>query len=193
VVPIQEPFVNQVFDGAQQVLRAARQGVAAIFGVLIMRAVRTDSADVEQQRAKRHRQVARLIEGDRNGWLFSTGSESANAKARLRFEQVGEQIVFRGFGLSLPVEGSYRLPLLYRRPAHGSMRESTCAGRPSAQQPLGHGHGSAQTTGQPAKKPDHQAKETVQQIHHVGHASDEVGRGANQITERRARLAVDAK
>jgi len=76
------------------------------FGVLIVRAVRTDATQVGERKAERQREIARLIEADLNSWLFSGQPGSALSNALFRFRRDGDRIVFPEYGLSLAASGS---------------------------------------------------------------------------------------
>lgn len=79
---------------------------AAIFGILIVRTVRSERMQVAQQNAERQRQIVRLVERDLNAWLFSTQPEAAISEALVRFHLDGDHIVFPELHLTLPAAGS---------------------------------------------------------------------------------------
>lgn len=80
------------------------------FGILIVRAVRTEQTGSAQRKAERQREIARLVEADLNSWLFSAQPQSAVSDALFRFRREGDRIVFPGYGLSLPSSGSAPRP-----------------------------------------------------------------------------------
>ncbi|MBI3492565.1 MAG: HAMP domain-containing histidine kinase [Acidobacteria bacterium] len=81
---------------------------AAIFTVLIARAVRSERTQVAHEKAERQRQIVRLVEEDLKSWLFSTDVASAISRALFRFEVEGDRVVFPDFQLSLPSSESPR-------------------------------------------------------------------------------------
>ncbi len=87
---------------------------AVVFGVLIVRAARSERARQEYDKTLRQRQIVQFIEADLRNWLFGPGSGSARRDARVRFEVQGDRIVIPDFGLSRPVSESPQL-----RPAEG--------------------------------------------------------------------------
>src|SRR6266511_5482432 len=76
---------------------------AAIFGILIVRAVRSDRVHAAQEKSERQRHIARLCEDDLSSWLFSTQPDAAISKSLFRFRLEGDRIVFPGFQLTLPL------------------------------------------------------------------------------------------
>lgn len=81
---------------------------AAIFSVLIIRAVRDERTQVAHEKAERQRQTVRLVEEDLRSWLFLTDAASAISSALLRFEVQGDRVIFPAFQLSLPASESPR-------------------------------------------------------------------------------------
>lgn len=77
-----------------------------IFGILIVRTVRSEQMQTAQQKAERQRQIVGLIERDLNTWLFSTQPEGAVSNALFKFQVAGDHIVVPEFQLSLPATGS---------------------------------------------------------------------------------------
>src|SRR5436305_623490 len=79
---------------------------AAVFGILIFRAVRSDRMQAVQQSGEHQRQIVHLVEADLNSWLFSTTADAAMSHALFRFQVVGDRIDFASVGLSLPISAS---------------------------------------------------------------------------------------
>jgi hypothetical protein len=74
---------------------------AAVFSVLIVRAVRSDRVQREYETAQRQRQLVRLAEADLANWLFSSGADSARAKARVHYRVQGDRVAFPDLQLSV--------------------------------------------------------------------------------------------
>lgn len=81
---------------------------ATLFGVLIVRAVRSERMRADYEKTQRQRHIVRLVEQDLEDWLFSTRAEAALSLSSLRFHLDGDEIVFPGFELSLPNAASPR-------------------------------------------------------------------------------------
>jgi two-component system phosphate regulon sensor histidine kinase PhoR len=90
---------------------------AAIFSVLIIRALQGDRVAAAQQKVEHRRQVVRLVDMDLNAWLLSTAPGSAMSKAAVRFEWQDDRLVFPDFQLSLPVTDTARPQPLQTMPA----------------------------------------------------------------------------
>jgi signal transduction histidine kinase len=91
----------------------------ATFSVLTLRAVRSDRIAAAQQKAELQRQIAQIVQADLNSWLLSTGADSGLAKAALRFEVVGDRVVFRDFQMSLPIAAAARPQPIDATPSAG--------------------------------------------------------------------------
>ncbi len=76
---------------------------AAIFTILIVRAVGSDRAQAAEAQAVRQRQIVQLFEHVLSDWLFSTQPDAAVSRAALTFRIEGERILFPEFQLALPV------------------------------------------------------------------------------------------
>lgn len=74
---------------------------AAVFSVLIVRALRGEEARTEYDKQQRQRRIVRLVEADLRNWLFSATASSARAEPVLTFEVQGDRVVFPAFALSL--------------------------------------------------------------------------------------------
>lgn len=82
---------------------------AAVFGVLVVRASRSERARLEYDKTQRQRQIVQFVEADLRNWLLAPGRNSAQGEALVRFEVQGDRIVFPDFGLSRPVSDSPQL------------------------------------------------------------------------------------
>jgi two-component system phosphate regulon sensor histidine kinase PhoR len=109
-----------------QVTRPQRRAIAlfllmvllpgAVFGVLIVRAVRSDRLQTAQHVSERQRQIVQLVEADLNNWLFSPPAAGAVTNALFRFQAVGDRVYFPDVDLSLPIA----TPALVPRPSEST-------------------------------------------------------------------------
>jgi two-component system phosphate regulon sensor histidine kinase PhoR len=83
---------------------------AVVFGILIVRAVRSDRMQAAQLTGEHQRQIVRLVEADLQNWLFSPVADGARSAALFQFQVVGDLIEFPAVRLSLPVAVSSRGP-----------------------------------------------------------------------------------
>lgn len=97
------------------------------FGVLIVRAARSEQMQVAQQRAERQRRVVQLVEADLDNWLWSAREGSAMSGALFRFELQGDRIVFPEFQLSLSAEETARPAPLPSMSGTGALTSDTIA------------------------------------------------------------------
>lgn len=100
---------------------------AAVFGVLIVRAARTERARRAYEAAQRQQQIVEFVEADFRNWLFSSGTGSARAGALVRFEVQGERIAFPDFGLSWPAADSPQLRPAEAGPPDGPLTPAAIA------------------------------------------------------------------
>ncbi|MBI3049823.1 MAG: HAMP domain-containing histidine kinase [Acidobacteria bacterium] len=82
---------------------------AVVFGVLIVRAVRSERARLAYDRAQRQQQIVQFVEADLRSWLFSPGPGAARGDALVRFDIQADRIVFPDFQLSWPASESPQL------------------------------------------------------------------------------------
>jgi signal transduction histidine kinase len=80
-----------------------------VFGVLIVRASRSERVRLEYEKTQRQRQIIQFAETDLRTWLFSPSRESAEREALVRFELLGDQVLFPEFALSRKVSDSPQL------------------------------------------------------------------------------------
>lgn len=98
-----------------------------VFGVLIVRAARSEGAQLAYEKTQRQRQIVQFVEADLRNWLFSAGRGSALDEAQVRFEVQGDRIVFPEFGLSPPVSDSPPLRPAEAGPPKGPLDAASIA------------------------------------------------------------------
>ena len=81
---------------------------AALFSVLMVRAIANEQLRAAYGTIERQRQIVRLAEADLIAWLYSTDRDAARAHAVLRFATTGDQIVFPDFDLAMPLASAPR-------------------------------------------------------------------------------------
>ncbi|MBI4456918.1 MAG: HAMP domain-containing histidine kinase [Acidobacteria bacterium] len=75
-----------------------------LLGLLGLRTIRSESAQQQFQQKQRQRQIARFLETDLKGWLFSRQPDGAIAHSLLRFTIDGSYVVFPDFQIVIPPE-----------------------------------------------------------------------------------------
>lgn len=75
----------------------------AVFGILIVRSVRSDRVQAAEGEAQRQRQIVQVFERELNSWLFSLQADGARARAVFKFRLAEGRIHFPEFELALPI------------------------------------------------------------------------------------------
>lgn len=98
-----------------------------VFGVLIVRASRSERARLEYEKTQRQQQIVRITEADLQIWLFTPGPDSVAREALVRFEVQADQVVFPDFGLSRSVGDSPSLRPANPAPPSGPLTAALVA------------------------------------------------------------------
>ena len=82
---------------------------AALFSVLMVRAIANEQLRNAYGIIERQRQIVRLTDAELNRWLFAAGPEGARSRAVLKFITAGDRIQFPEVALDLPLDGTPRV------------------------------------------------------------------------------------